>query len=141
MCENWTIWVALAFCSLRAQMQNIHITTNFGAWQVCFVSSLLASPGRFTLAIHFLLIFWTSPILILLNSLNSLIILSSFSSFSTFGTLIILSYLNNSITSRALRGQEMKKITHIDFIGFVKLEERENKKKHFVPKLFRSNLT
>ena len=31
----------------------------------------------------------------------------------------------------------MKKITHIVFIGFVKLEERENlKKKHFVPKLF-----
>ena len=121
MCENWTIWVALAFCSLRAQMQNCHITTNFGAWQVCFVSSLLASPGRFTLAIHLLLIFWTSPILILLNSLNSLIILSSFSSFSTFGTLIILSYLN-----KLLQG----------LWGFVKLEERENLKKHFVPKLF-----
>ena len=30
----------------------------------------------------------------------------------------------------------MKKITHIDFMGFVKLEERENKKKHFVTKLF-----
>ena len=30
----------------------------------------------------------------------------------------------------------MKKITHIDFIGFVKLEERGNSKKHFVPKLF-----